>query len=639
MQSVMNGFSDLQFQQILSIMNNNGTEQSSQPQANAAVNSPGLLQAPYSLPQLILDSGATDHITSSPNLLVNSRQNSILPPVTMPSGEQAPITSTGTLPLNSVISLKNVLGVPSFKVNLMSISQVTRGLNCSVTFFPYWCILQDLATKTTIGLGKQRGRLYYLVALASPTPTPKFQSSAAIATKSFCSHVISSTELWHRRLGHLSSSRLNFMANNLLNFPFKLHDACDICALSKQCRLPFSASSISSIRPFELIHCDIWGPYKIPSLSGAKYFLTIMDDYSRFTWVFFMHHKHETQNLLTNFFSFVKTQFNASIANIRVDNGGEFFSMRKFFCQHGTTYQHSCVYTPQQNGVVERKHRHILESARALRFQAHLPLHFWAECVLTAVHLINRLPTPLLSHQTPFEKLYGKIPTYSHLKIFGCLAYATEVHAAHKFAPRATRCVFLGYPVGQKAYKLYNLSTHKYFTSRDVVFHEHIFPYKSSPPIPAHHASTPDSAAPSPVLPLSIPDAPTANYPVSNPASPTPVPLNFSPSVPSNITQSSPPLIPVQPLRRSQRHHSPPPALRDYICNQVTSPTPSLASSSGSSKGTRYPLCNFLSYHRYSPQLCSYTATISQDIEPSSYTEAASFPQWQAAMQSELAAL
>jgi hypothetical protein len=123
---------------------------------------------------LILDSGATNHITSSPSLLVNSRQNSILPPVIMPSGEQAPIASTGTLPLNSVISLKNVLGVPSFKVDLMFISRVTRGLNCSVTFFPYWCIIQDLAMKTTIGLGKQRGGLYYLVALASTIPTPKF---------------------------------------------------------------------------------------------------------------------------------------------------------------------------------------------------------------------------------------------------------------------------------------------------------------------------------------------------------------------------------------------------------------------------------------------------------------------------------
>ncbi|CAL2249557.1 unnamed protein product [Prunus armeniaca] len=163
--------SDLQFQQILSIINNKGANQSSNPKANAAGTSSSLSQAPLRLRRLILDSGATDHITSSPNLLVNSRQNTILPPVIMPSGEQAPITSTGTLPLNSVISLKNVLGVPSFK---------------------------DLTTKMTIGLGKQRDGLYYLVALASATSSPKFRSSAAIASHPSCSHVTSSTDLWHR---------------------------------------------------------------------------------------------------------------------------------------------------------------------------------------------------------------------------------------------------------------------------------------------------------------------------------------------------------------------------------------------------------------------------------------------------------
>ena len=123
-------------------MNNTGNAQTTVPQANAAETTPGLLQTPVIMPsRLILDSGATDHITSSPNLLVNSRQNITLPPVIMPSGERAPITSTGTLHLNSVISLKNVLGVPFFKVDLMSISRITRGLNCSVTFFPYWCVL------------------------------------------------------------------------------------------------------------------------------------------------------------------------------------------------------------------------------------------------------------------------------------------------------------------------------------------------------------------------------------------------------------------------------------------------------------------------------------------------------------------
>ncbi|CAL8150570.1 unnamed protein product [Prunus armeniaca] len=568
--------SDLQFQQILSIINNKGANQSSNPKANAAGTSSSLSQAPLRLRQLILDSGATDHITSSPNLLVNSHQNTILPPVIMPSGEQAPITSTGTLPLNSVISLKNVLGVPSFKVDLMSVSQVTRSLNCSVTFFPSWCILQDLTTKKTIGLGKQRDGLYYLVALASTTLSPKFRSSAAIASHPSCSHVTSSTDLWHRRLGHLSSSRLDFMAKNLLNFPFKSNNPCDVCALAKQCRLPFSASSISSVRPFELIHCDIWGPYKIPSFSGAKYFLTIVDDYSRFTWAFFMQHKSETQHLLTNFFSFVKTQFAASIANIRVDNGGEFSSMKAFFQQNGTTYQHSCVYTPQQNGVVERKHRHILELARALRFQAHLPLRFWAECVLTVVHLINRLPPPLLSQQTPFERLYGKTPSYSHLKVFGCLAYATDVHVPHKFAPRAKHCVFLGYPVGQKAYKLYDLTTHKFFTSRDIVFHETIFPYASLPSIPTPLApvlphfvydppisdlfpttsTTPlEPVHPVPPLAMTQPDSPSA--------SPYPDTSTFDQPIPISVVQP-PPVPPLEMTQPASPSASPHPATSTF---------------------------------------------------------------------------
>jgi len=225
--------------------------------------------------------------------------------------------------------------------------------------------------------------------------------------------------------------------------------------------------------------------------------------------------------------------------------------MQNFFRQNGTTYQHSFIYTPQQNGVVERKHRHILEFARALHFQAHLHLHFWTECVLIAVHLINCLPTPLMSHQTPFERLYGKVPTYSHLKVFGCLIYATEVHATHKFAPRAKRCVFLGYPVGQKAYKLYNLTTHKFFTSRDIVFHEHIFPYKLPPTIPAPHVPSAASTAPTIILPLSISNPPSADFPVSSSASPTPVPPIFSPSVPNNITKSPSHMLPVQPLRHS----------------------------------------------------------------------------------------
>ena len=117
--SVTNGLSDLQ---IFSSMQGKGTTQSANPKANTAGASSGLLQTLLRLHQLIIDSGATDHITLSPTLLVNSSKNTILPPVAMPSGEQAPITSIGNLPLNSGVTLKNVLGVPSFKVGLMSVS-------------------------------------------------------------------------------------------------------------------------------------------------------------------------------------------------------------------------------------------------------------------------------------------------------------------------------------------------------------------------------------------------------------------------------------------------------------------------------------------------------------------------------------
>ena len=162
--------------------------------------------------------------------------------------------------------------------------------------------------------------------------------------------------------------------------------------MAKQHRLPFGTSEISSEKPFDLIHCDIWGRYKHSSLSGAHYFLTIVDDYMRFTWIFLMKHKDEAQPLIKRFFSYVSTQFASHIKIFRSDNGGEFLSLQSFFKDNDVLFQHSCVYTPQQNGVVERKPRHILQVARALKFQAQLPTQFWGECALTAVHIINRLP-------------------------------------------------------------------------------------------------------------------------------------------------------------------------------------------------------------------------------------------------------
>ena len=135
------------------------------------------------------------------------------------------------------------------------------------------------------------------------------------------------------------------------------------------------------------------------------------------------------------------------------------------------------VKTPQQNARVERKHRHILNVSRALRFQACLPIEFWGECILTAGHLINRTPSKLLGGKTPFEVLYGKSPSMDHIRIFGCLCFATNLHLKDKFDSQSWKCVLVGYPFGKKGWSLYDLETSDYFDSRDVKFFEDSFPF------------------------------------------------------------------------------------------------------------------------------------------------------------------
>ncbi|XP_074373755.1 uncharacterized protein LOC141714118 [Apium graveolens] len=148
---------------------------------------------------------------------------------------------------------------------------------------------------------------------------------------------------------------------------------------------------------------------------------------------------------------------------------------------YGIDHQSSCVETPQQNGRAERKHRHLLFVARALKFNSKVPIHFWGDCLLAATYMINKTPSKILNNLSPYEILFHKPPLYDHMRVFGCLAYASTLSKrADKFAPRATKCVFIGYPQHQKGYKLINIETGHKFVSTDVVFYENVFPYTTS---------------------------------------------------------------------------------------------------------------------------------------------------------------
>lgn len=175
-------------------------------------------------------------------------------PVKIPNDDTIPVKSVGNTRLPNRIEIKRVLNIPDFKWNLLFVSRLTRELNCVLIFFPDFCVLQDSRSKNVIGVGKNCDGLYCL--------EPMKNGGVAMAVKS-------DSTLWHRRLGHASSEKLQ-----KLHFPITTDSfSCDPCFRSKQNRLSFRNSSIKTKHCFELIHCDIWGGYKTPSLSEARFFI------------------------------------------------------------------------------------------------------------------------------------------------------------------------------------------------------------------------------------------------------------------------------------------------------------------------------------------------------------------------------
>jgi hypothetical protein len=292
--------------------------------------------------------------------------------------------------------------------------------------------------------------------------------------------VIPDKALWHFRLGHTSLHRMHLLHSK---FPYIVVDnkgVCDICHLARQKKIPFTVSMNKAVSPFDIIHCDIWGPISTQSIHGYSYFLTIVDDYSRFTWIMLMKSKVEARQKLIDFVNLIETQHNAKVKIIRSDNGVE-FTMPTFYSSKGIIHQTSCVESPEQNGRVERKHRDILNIRRALLFQANLPKNFWFFAVQHATYLLNRLPNVVLGNMSPYELMHKTIPSLENLKVFGSLTYASTLQNHRtKLEPRSRKCIFFWYKQGVKGIVLYDLNSKEVFLSRNVVHHDHILPYQCS---------------------------------------------------------------------------------------------------------------------------------------------------------------
>lgn len=161
-------------------------------------------------------------------------------------------------------------------------------------------------------------------------------------------------------------------------------------------------------KSFELIHIDTWGPFSVPTREGFRFFLTIVDDFSRATWVYLLKHISDVLHVFSGFISMVETQYNSKVCSVRYDNANE-PNFTDLYHQKSIKAFHSCPETLEHKSVVEKKHQHLLNVARALMFRSGISLDFWGECVVTATFLINRLPSKVLKNQSPYQKLTSKV--------------------------------------------------------------------------------------------------------------------------------------------------------------------------------------------------------------------------------------
>ncbi|GJZ88337.1 ribonuclease H-like domain-containing protein, partial [Tanacetum coccineum] len=325
----------------------------------------------------IIDSGANQHLTTSTTGMTNVVDISNLNiTVGHPNGTVATISHIGDLRLSNNVILHDVLVVPGYCVSLLSVNKLIKDSKLFVGFDEDKCYIQDLDKGITLGTGSESGGLYLFddsknISLGNVNTVMAFNVSK---------------DLWHNRLGHPADQVLNVLKNDLNLSKKTCVSACETCHRAKQTREPFPLSDHKSMNPGELVHLDLWGPYKVSSREGFRYFLTIVDDYSRAVWTYLLKTKDEVFDCIVNFIKLIHNQFNVKIKTFRSDNGTEFVNKKMFslLADLGIIHQTSCPHTPQQNGIAERKHRHLLNVARSLMFQGEISLNFLYDCILTS---------------------------------------------------------------------------------------------------------------------------------------------------------------------------------------------------------------------------------------------------------------
>ncbi|KAM1111108.1 hypothetical protein ACFX13_010490 [Malus domestica] len=417
-----------------------------------------------------VDSACSNHMTSQESVLINIDRY-VSCKVKMGTGDLVQATGKCTLVVETQHGkryINEVLLVPGLDENLLSVGQMMEhgyyvlfGGNMAVIF-------DDRNLNNVVAKVIMTGNRCFPLSLESMTPAARKAS------------VIEDSWTWHRRFGHLNFASMKKMQQKemVLGLPAltEMEDVCEGCVSGKHHRESFDKGKVwRASYPLELVHTDLCGPMQNESIGGNRYFITFIDDFSRMCWVYFLRNKSDTFNVFKKFKAFVELQSGFSLKKLRSDRGGEYTSHEflDYCTSMGMERQLTIAYSPQQNGVAERRNRTICEMARSMMTEKGVPVIFWAEAVSTAVYLQNRCFTTSVIDKTPFEAFTGRKPGIKHLKVFGCICY-THVPSPlrQKFDDKTRKGIFMGYGSCEKGYRVYDLQSKKIVLSRSVIFSE-----------------------------------------------------------------------------------------------------------------------------------------------------------------------
>jgi hypothetical protein len=413
-----------------------------------------------------LDSGCSNHMTGNKSLFVKLDE-SVKGKVNFGNDNEADIMGKGTLAIKvkngGVMYVQDTLFVPGLRHNLISIGQL-NSKNYKIVFEGRFCrIFNNTALVVEVPMTKNR---MFLMRMESNVTCLKAS--------------VDVSWLWHKRLGHLNFGSLSMLqkknlVRGLSSFTNPGNKLCEGCVIGKQHRDSFPFHQFREAEPLALVHADICGPMQTLSLAENKYFLLFVDDFSRMSWVYFLSEKSQAFSFFQKFKALVEKQSGYYLKVLRTDRGGEFTSDEfKEFCNlHGIKKELTTAYTPQQNGVAERKNRTIVEMARCMLKEKSLSNMYWADAVHTTAYILNRSPTKMVKNSTPYEAWFCRKPTISHLKIFGSACFVhIPAQQRQKLDGKSVKCIFIGYSEEIKAYRCFDPLTNKLYVSRDVIFDE-----------------------------------------------------------------------------------------------------------------------------------------------------------------------